>query len=287
MKYIKIWYPFILLLIPVFLISQSNQWVSRKNIETIATSFTGGSVVFSNGNNLAQDNANFFWDNTNNRLGVGTASPGTIVDVLLADATTDAVADMITLNHTGGTVAAGFGSGIIFEIEDAGGSEEQASIDVSLDVVTDDSEEASIIFRHNVAGTMQETMRIDGTAGYVGIGTATPTTNLTVVGGFSIGDTVGYVLAGAANVGTATLTNNNVILDTGSAAALDTATTLTGVIGQVIYISTRNSGRDVTFLDDANFLLGGTRALNNINDVLTLKAITTTVWKEVNFADNE
>ena len=83
-------------------------------------------------------------------------------EMLLADATTNVVTDILDLSHTGGTVAAGFGTGIRFDIEDAGGIEEQASIDVSLDVVTDAAEEASIIFRHNVAGTMQESMRIDG-----------------------------------------------------------------------------------------------------------------------------
>lgn len=38
-------------------------------------SLTSGSVIFSNGTTLTQDNANFFWDDTNNRLGVGTATP--------------------------------------------------------------------------------------------------------------------------------------------------------------------------------------------------------------------
>ena len=38
---------------------------------------TNGSVLFSNGTTIAQDNANFFWDDTNNRLGIGTASPST------------------------------------------------------------------------------------------------------------------------------------------------------------------------------------------------------------------
>jgi hypothetical protein len=35
-------------------------------------SLTSGSVLFSNGTTITQDNANFFWDNTNNRLGIGT-----------------------------------------------------------------------------------------------------------------------------------------------------------------------------------------------------------------------
>jgi hypothetical protein len=38
-------------------------------------SLTNGSVLFSNGTTIAQDNANFFWDDTNNRLGIGTNSP--------------------------------------------------------------------------------------------------------------------------------------------------------------------------------------------------------------------
>jgi len=42
---------------------------------------TSGSVLFSNGTTIAQDNANFFWDDTNNRLGIGTASPSTSLDV--------------------------------------------------------------------------------------------------------------------------------------------------------------------------------------------------------------
>lgn len=33
--------------------------------------FTAGSVIFSNGTTLAEDNANFFWDDTNNRLDLG------------------------------------------------------------------------------------------------------------------------------------------------------------------------------------------------------------------------
>jgi hypothetical protein len=41
-----------------------------------STAFTTGSVVFAGASGTyTQDNTNFFWDDTNNRLGIGTASP--------------------------------------------------------------------------------------------------------------------------------------------------------------------------------------------------------------------
>ena len=45
-------------------------------------SLTTGSVMFANSvGKITQDNANFFWDDTNNRLGIGTASPAYTLDV--------------------------------------------------------------------------------------------------------------------------------------------------------------------------------------------------------------
>jgi hypothetical protein len=48
-----------------------------------STAFTAGSVVFAGASGVyTQDNANLFWDNANDRLGIGTASPGSKLDVV-------------------------------------------------------------------------------------------------------------------------------------------------------------------------------------------------------------
>lgn len=44
-------------------------------------SLTSGSILFSNGSTIAQDNANFFWDNTSKELGIGTNTPAAALSV--------------------------------------------------------------------------------------------------------------------------------------------------------------------------------------------------------------
>lgn len=66
---------------------------------------TNGSILFSNGTTIAQDNANFFWDDTNNRLGIGTATPAYMLDVNAGAANgvarlTSSNASGIRLNNT-------------------------------------------------------------------------------------------------------------------------------------------------------------------------------------------
>lgn len=63
-------------------------------IGTINPSFTLGSIPFQGANGLTEDNANLFWDDTNNRLGIGTATPGNRFNLftpVTADATADAI----------------------------------------------------------------------------------------------------------------------------------------------------------------------------------------------------
>jgi len=49
---------------------------------TIISGFSQGSVVFADASgNLTEDSANFYWDDTNNRLGIGTTAPGAALDI--------------------------------------------------------------------------------------------------------------------------------------------------------------------------------------------------------------
>lgn len=61
-----------------------------------ATAFTAGSVVFAGASGVySQDNTNLFFDDTNNRLGIGTATPA----VSLAISATDAI--LVPVGTTG------------------------------------------------------------------------------------------------------------------------------------------------------------------------------------------
>jgi len=58
-------------------------WFNPARSATTNGLFTAGSVLFGGSDGtIQQDNANFFWDDTNNRLGIGTTSPATTLSVV-------------------------------------------------------------------------------------------------------------------------------------------------------------------------------------------------------------
>lgn len=69
---------------------------SAFNSKFTLPSLTSGSVLFSNGTTIAQDNANFFWDDTNNRLGIGIATPYASLTIQ------DSTSNQIVLKGTSG-----------------------------------------------------------------------------------------------------------------------------------------------------------------------------------------
>lgn len=91
----------------------STDWSTFNNKFTLP-SLTAGSVLFSNGTTIAQDNANFFWDGTNKRLYIGSTSPTTF-KVNIYDASSASLNVQTTLHQgllfaSNGASAIGFGS---------------------------------------------------------------------------------------------------------------------------------------------------------------------------------
>jgi len=83
----------------------STDWSIFNGKFTLPT-LTTGSVLFSNGTTIAEDNANFFWDDTNNRLGIGNAIPAYPLDVTgVIRGSSDAIINNITVGKGGGNIS--------------------------------------------------------------------------------------------------------------------------------------------------------------------------------------
>jgi hypothetical protein len=64
-----------------------------------STAFTAGSVVFAGASGVySQDNANLFWDDSSNRLGIGTSSPSVKLDI--SASSNNAVARIVSTDST-------------------------------------------------------------------------------------------------------------------------------------------------------------------------------------------
>jgi hypothetical protein len=97
---------------------------------TNASTFTSGSVVFAGASGTyTQDNSNLFFDNTNNRLGIGTASPLTNLDLgasgennIILRNTSNAF-NLGYISNPGGNIEIGFsGSNVSLNRATGGGS---------------------------------------------------------------------------------------------------------------------------------------------------------------------
>ena len=144
---------------------------------TLST-MTAGSVLFAGtGGLVSQDNSNFFWDDTNNRLGIGTATPATRLEIV--ENTTEAtnVPSVITLyaNFTGGAGAAGIGSRIAFGAETGtnGTFDVAAAVGgILTDVTAGAVDGAVVFFTRQTSGVFTERVRINA-VGNMGIGLTT------------------------------------------------------------------------------------------------------------------
>ncbi|MDP3787375.1 MAG: hypothetical protein Q8R05_07535, partial [Candidatus Omnitrophota bacterium] len=206
----------------------------ENNFETTADAFffedisikTGKSIVVLDGTNnqdfnhsIVLDQAanvmyfkewtTFTWTNTSPvpDVDIMTLTPTTGLNVLNDDASNTTVTDILTLRHSSTAVpAAGIGTGLSFQVEDAGGLEEQASIDTVLTTVTEAAENADMVFKVNQAGTISELMKLDAANDRV-----------TVSGGLNVTGTFTPATIGAFTAGGTIDMNTNIITNIGNA----------------------------------------------------------------------
>lgn len=176
-----------------------------------STAFTTGSVVFAGASGTyTEDNANFFWDNTNNRLGIGTASPtaplsiygastatlqvttdGTIANIISARYSTNSGSAAISIRKGRGTFASPTAVAsadqlgqLIFQGYGGTNNRNLANILGLVETYTSDTDISSALtFSTSPSGstTATEKMRISA-AGNVGIGTSNPQLRLHTLG---------------------------------------------------------------------------------------------------------
>lgn len=178
---------------------------------TGSSSFTAGSVIFSNGTILTQDNASLFFDNTNNRLGIGTAAPATLLHVH------NAVEARIGLTTSGTGASATDGLAII-----SGGSNISYVWNYEnspLVFATNNLERARIHASGNVSiGNTDDTHKLKVT------GTGNITGNLTVGGDANI---TGAMSASGATIGSLSVSGAAALLSTLDVTGATTLNSLT------------------------------------------------------------
>lgn len=142
---------------------------------TVST-LTPGSVVFAGASGLiTQDNPNFFWDNTNNRLGIGTTTPGKTLDVK-ANLNGSGVVN-IQNTHASGYSSIDFFDETGTQMGNVGYSNSGAgSYGDALYFASNDAVDV-VLSTNNVEGWRLKP------SGFVGIGTSDPDYKLHLVGG--------------------------------------------------------------------------------------------------------
>lgn len=182
-----------------------NIQITPNNFFTSFVTGTTGQVPFFGSTTSLLGDAGFNWDNTNKRLGIGTITPATNVEIFDTDIS------VLTLSHNGG---ANKGSRIDFNL--VLGSVSQP-ITAQIKSIDDGNFRSDIIFTTKQFATgssaLSERMRIDA-GGNVGIGTTNPGTTLDVVGTLAS--------SGITQLGTG---GSNVLLTSASAGNVGIGTT--------------------------------------------------------------
>lgn len=212
---------------------------------------------------------------------------GTRALIISNPSSTNTIVDMLTLDRqTTGTPAAGIGVGIVFNVEDAGGTEKQGSIDLVVDNVTDAGEDSSLRFNVQNGGTITEGMKLVGQGAsaipFLGIGTSFPRTRLSVNNGANntAGDVVKEVLltaptseptaTGSANI--MIQANDAMAADKGGSIGFGARTTSASTIGK-FYAGIFGAKENATSGNEAGYLALYTRSATAITERLRIDSM--------------
>ncbi|MDH3324928.1 MAG: hypothetical protein OEL89_04785, partial [Candidatus Peregrinibacteria bacterium] len=176
------------------------------------SSYTAGSVIFTSGSATTEDNANLFWDDTNNRLGIGTSAPAAFLDI--AASTTSIASLKVQTGAATSSPAAGemysdgtdlfFYNGSGWDDLTGGGT----SVFTGLTDTPSSYTAGSVLFTSGSAVTEDSGQLFwDDTNNYLGIGTSSPTTTLDISGtatanNFKVNSTGAKGTCDASSVGT-------------------------------------------------------------------------------------
>lgn len=217
-----------------------------------------GAVQFSNGSNgFNSDATNFFWDDTNNRLGIKTGSPGHELQIGTTTSTATATPVVLSL---GGTYSSTAGSNLKLRLYDPGVSSTSYGIGVSasqLDFVSP----ASAGHAFFVNGSASPTLTIKSTS-LIGIGMGSSTPGAQVEINTSSASTIGLIVQGASSQ-TANLTewqnsSSTVLASVSSSGGLTAAT--------VTSSGTLTANGRIQINDNTGVRIGGDAATSSLSD---------------------
>lgn len=128
---------------------------------------TAGSVVFYDGSGLVENNPNFFWDDGNKRLGIGTDAPDAMLEIV-TDATTE---EGLKIKGSASQTGSLF---LLTDSADAAFLDSGDGLASSEFVINQQG--ADIDFRVEASG-VANALFVQGDTGNIGIGTNAPSTN--------------------------------------------------------------------------------------------------------------
>lgn len=172
---------------------------------------TAGSVLFSSGTAVTQDNANFFWDDTQNNLGLHQTIPWTQLEI--NSTTTTGTTTATGRGVSSSQIRLGTGDTVITIGELIGGIDfvsNDSSITVPRSVTASIQVEATnthtgasapsdmVFFTSSPSAAPSEKMRIGSTG--IGIGTSTPIGRFAITSNGTGSDTRAFTIANSSNV---------------------------------------------------------------------------------------